>query len=96
MEKIVNAGIQVVPLNIVDPGYSIIDKAIGEIKNSGLEHMVTPFETIVNGTTSEVLALIGRLKTVAEAAGAEEVIINVRLHSRKGSDNFFAEKISRY
>lgn len=96
MEKILNAGIQVVPLNVVDPQYGIINKAIEAIRQSGLEYMVTPFETVVNGTMEQVLQLIKALETVAQSSGADELIINVRFHSRKGADNFFAEKISSH
>ncbi|MEJ8817821.1 thiamine-binding protein [Lacibacter sp. H407] len=96
MEKIMNAGIQVVPVNIVDPTYSIVDKAIAVIQQSGMEYTVTPFETVVNGTTEQILQLIAQLKTTAEEAGADELIINTRFHSKKTADNIFNSKINKF
>ncbi|MEQ1796306.1 MAG: thiamine-binding protein [Lacibacter sp.] len=96
MEKIINAGIQVVPINVIDPTYSIVDKAIEVIQQSGLEYIVTPFETVVNGTMQQILRLIAQLKTTAEDAGADELIINTRFHSKKTADNIFSTKIDKY
>ncbi|MDP3394241.1 hypothetical protein [Sediminibacterium sp.] len=36
-QYIINAGIQIVPINIVDPSYAIINQAINHIRQSGLE-----------------------------------------------------------
>lgn len=91
-----NAGIQIVPVNIVDSSYSIVDAAIAVIQQSGMEYTVTPFETVVNGTMDEILQLIAELKTVAEEAGADELIINTRFHSKKTADNIFGSKIYKY
>jgi uncharacterized protein YqgV (UPF0045/DUF77 family) len=96
MEKIMNAGIQVVPVNIVDPQYSIVDKCIAVIHQTGLEYTVTPFETVVNGTMDQILQLIAQLKATAEEAGAEELIINTRFHSKKTADNIFNSKIDQF
>jgi uncharacterized protein YqgV (UPF0045/DUF77 family) len=96
MEKIMNAGIQVVPVNIVDPQYSIVDKAIVVIQQSGMEYTVTPFETVVNGTMDQILQLIAQLKAKAEEAGADELIINTRFHSKKTADNIFNSKIDKF
>jgi uncharacterized protein YqgV (UPF0045/DUF77 family) len=93
MTKIINTGIQVIPLNIADPAYAIVDKAIEHIKKSGLQHMVTPFETIVNGTMEQTLLLIAELKKIAESNGADELIINVRFHSKKKEDCLFENKL---
>ena len=91
-----NAGIQVVPVNIVDPQYSIVDKAITVIQQSGMEYIITPFETVVNGTLEQILQLIAQLKTTAEEAGADELIINTRFHSKKTADNIFNSKMDKF
>lgn len=91
-----NAGIQVVPVNIVDPQYSIVDKAITVIQQSGMEYIITPFETVVNGTLEQILQLIAQLKTTAEEAGADELIINTRFHSKKTADTIFNSKIDKF
>ena len=91
-----NAGIQVVPVNIVDPQYSIVDKAITVIQQSGMEYITTPFETVVNGTLEQILQLIAQLKTTAEEAGADELIINTRFHSKKTADTIFNSKIDKF
>lgn len=91
-----NAGIKVVPVNIVDPTYSIVDKTIETIQLSGLEYTVTPFETVINGTIEQILQLIAQLKTTAEEAGADELIINTRFHSKKSADNIFSSKTDKF
>jgi uncharacterized protein YqgV (UPF0045/DUF77 family) len=96
MEKIMNAGIQVVPINVIDPDYGIVDKAILAIEQSGMEHVVTPFETVVNGTMEQILLLLAQLKMIAEDAGADELIINTRFHSKKNADNLFNSKIEKF
>lgn len=90
---IINAGIQIVPINIVDPNYTIIDAAINHIRQSGLTYTITPFETVVNGTTEQVLQLIAELKQLTEQSGADELIINIRMHSKATSDNPFESKL---
>lgn len=90
---IINAGIQIVPINITDPNYTIINAAINHIRQSGLTYIITPFETVVNGSTEQVLQLIATLKQLSEENGADELIINIRIHSKAGTDNPFENKL---
>ena len=91
-----NVGVQVVPINVVYPNYSIVDKAIEAIQQSGFEYTVTPFETVVNGTMGQILLLIAQLKTIAEEAGANELIMNTRFHRKKSADSMFNSKIEKH
>lgn len=44
MERSVNVAVQLLTLNYEGEAYAIIDKAILEIKNSGLLHRICPFK----------------------------------------------------
>ncbi|MEN9568792.1 MAG: hypothetical protein RL172_23 [Bacteroidota bacterium] len=90
---LVNTGIQVVPLNIADPNYSIVNKAIACIQASGYPFIVTPFETVVNATMPQTLELLAQLQQLAQDNGATELIINVRFHSRYQQDCLFQDKL---
>lgn len=95
MDTIINAGIQVVPLHLADPDYTIVDKAIEAIKATGLDYLVTPFETVVNGTMPQLFELIAKLRAITEEAGADEHLIYTRFHCKKDHDIRFADKLTQ-
>ena len=48
-EKQVNIAVQVLPFSKEYDVYPIVDEAIRIIKESGVKHRVTPFETVLEG-----------------------------------------------
>jgi len=92
----INAAIQLLPLSNNIDKYKIIDKAIAVIKSSGLNYLVCPFETVVEGSFEEVLQLIEKIKNVGFNDNNEELIINLKLHCNKTKSLFIDDKIGNY
>ena len=86
MGTIIHAGFQLIPLQTVDPAYSLVNKAIDIIKASGLNFKVTPFETVVAGSFEEVQSLLSSLEQLTKQESITEWIIQVRLHGKLNTD----------
>lgn len=95
-DNFINLAIQVLPLAGHGDKYAIIDKAINCIQQSGLKYKVCPFETVVEGRYSEVIALVDKIQQTLFEAGTEEVLINMKLQRRKDRDVFIDEKTGKY
>ncbi len=91
-----SAAIQVVPIGIEDKNliYSYIDFAIEIIKNSGLNYLVTPFETAVEGSLKDILELIQKINLELHNKEIKTLCINIKLWS--GDIGSIDEKISKY
>lgn len=97
MNHTVNLAIQVLPLQKPqDEAYSIVDKAIEAIQASGLHYVVCPFETVVEGPYSEVMQLLNNIQDACYAAGADSLLINMKLHTSKSRDMAIDDKIGKY
>ena len=92
----INAAVQIVPRSESQDIYSIIDKAIEVIQDSGLKYEVTPMETVIEGPYEEVMQVITRAQEAAFASGAYELLVNIKLHVRKDGDVTFEEKTGKY
>lgn len=89
--------IQVLPLGIAkDKAYQIIDEAIKTIDNSGLQHMVCPFETVVEGEYEQVMKLLDNIQDACRDAGAEEVLINMKLQRNFHKSVAISDKVGKY
>ncbi len=95
MQK-VNLAIQVLPFTDTADKYEIIDKAIQVIAESGLRYVVCPFETVLEGTYDEVMEVVQDIKHSCLIAGAQDLIINIKLHARKDADAFIDDKLEKY
>ena len=96
MENIINAAIQIVPKTRQKEYYPLIDAAIEEIRKSGLKYEVTPMETVIEGPYQEVMDTFKKAQEASFNAGADELIVNIKLHIRKGSDVHFEEKVAKH
>jgi uncharacterized protein YqgV (UPF0045/DUF77 family) len=92
----INAALQLLPLSNNIDKYKIIDKAIDLIKSSGLNYIVCPFETVVEGSFKEVMHLIESIKKSALDGESEEIIINIKLHCSSKRSLFIDDKIGNY
>ncbi len=92
----INAAIQLLPLSNNIDKYKIIDEAIALIKASGLSYVVCPFETVVEGSYTEVMQLIENIKNSALQGQNEEIILNLKLHCNKHKSLFIDDKIGNY
>jgi uncharacterized protein YqgV (UPF0045/DUF77 family) len=93
--KKINAAIQLLPLKGEGDKYATIDKAIAMISNSGLTYKVCPFETVVEGESDAVYALIRRIQDETLRNGCDELLINVKIHAAK-RDLAIEEKVGKY
>jgi uncharacterized protein YqgV (UPF0045/DUF77 family) len=97
MEHIVNLAIQVLPLGKEQKeAYVIIDAAIASIAASGLKYVVCPFETVVEGPYERVMQLVDEIQDVCYKAGAESLLVNMKLHRSKENDMHIDDKIGKY
>jgi uncharacterized protein YqgV (UPF0045/DUF77 family) len=96
MNNIVNLAIQVLPLVTAKDKYTVIDDAIALIERSGMKYKVCPFETVVEGPYDRVMLLITEIQKVCFDSGAEELLINMKLHRRRNKDVFIDEKTGKY
>lgn len=95
MNHKIHLAIQIVPLSDKHP-YPIIDKAIEVIANSGIRYEVGPMETVLEGTYDEVMQVVKKTQEVCFAAGANELLVNIKLHLRKHADVTWEEKMEKY
>ena len=90
--KKVTLGIQIVPKSIKKQTYDLVDEAIEVIQKSGVKHIITPFETVMEGDYDELMAISKKAEQAVLDAGADECLIYYRIHYRKGEDVTFEEK----
>lgn len=97
MNSKVNLAIQVLPLGIPKTdAYNIVDEAIRCIQSSGLHYVVCPFETVIEGSYEKVMQLLDDIQSACKNAGAEEVLINMKLQRNFLNDVAIDDKIGKY
>jgi len=94
--NIINLGIQVVPKSKTLDTYLLVDKAIDVIQQSGIKHVVTPFETVMEGTQEELMSIALKAQEAVLRAGAEEVLIYYRMQVRKDGNVSMEEKTFKF
>ena len=90
----INAAIQLLPIDTEQKRWDVVDKAIALIHQSGLNYKVCPFETVVEGTSSQIFELLEKIKTLS-LQNANEILINVKIHAANKAV-FFEEKLKKY
>jgi len=96
MNKHINIAIQILPKSKTVREWDIVDVAIAEIKKSGLPHMVCPFETSIEGSYDEIMQLITNIHEACYKAGAEEILCNLKIHSKNMGEATIDEKMHKY
>lgn len=91
----INAAIQLLPLAVTDGRWAVIDEAIALIAASGLKYIVCPFETVVEGPSNKVYALIQAIQEKTLEAGCTELLINIKIHAANRNLQF-SEKLAKY
>lgn len=93
----VNLAIQVLPLHLPqEEAYKIIDAAIEVVNKSGLKYEVCPFETVIEGPYDKVMAVMNEMQDACYAAGAESLLVNLKLHRSNTKDLGIDDKIGKY
>lgn len=96
MKGQINAAIQVLPRSAHKHPYDIVDKAIEVIQQSGLKYQVCPFETVVEGEYNQVIQLIEKVQDACYAAGAEDLICNLKIQSSGNENVTIDDKMHKY
>ncbi len=88
--------IQVLPRSKDHDTYALVDSAIEVIQKSGLNYIVCPFETVVEGTFDQLMDLLKQVHEAVYVCGAENMITNVKIQTNKDQDVFIDDKIGKY
>ena len=96
MKNIINLGIQIVPKSKLLDSYWLVDQAIEVIQKSGVKYVVTPFETVMEGTQDELMEIAREAQQAVLDAGAEEVLVYYRMQIRKDQDVSIEDKTGKY
>lgn len=96
MKNQINAAIQVLPRSSAKGTYELVDVAIEVIQKSGLAYQVCPFETVVEGSYDEVMAVVKEVNEAVYNAGAEEMITNLKIQTRNNQDVYIDDKMNKY
>jgi uncharacterized protein (TIGR00106 family) len=96
MKPIINLGIQIVPKSKLIDSYWLVDQAIEVIQKSGVKHVVTPFETVMEGTQDELMEIAKEAQQAVLDAGADEILVYYRLQIRKDKDVSIEDKTEKY
>ena len=91
MNKQVHIAIQIVPISQLPP-YPIIDKAIEVIQASGVPYIVGPMETVMQGNYDELMEIARKAQQACLDAGADEVVVTMKVHAKKSDNVSWAEK----
>lgn len=91
----INVAIQLLPLNTSANKYELVDCAIDLIKTSGLNYLVCPFETVIEGTYEQIFELINQIRIETLKNDCQELIINIKIHAAQ-KDVSIDGKLEKY
>lgn len=92
----VNVAVQVLPVSKTKETYDIVDCAIAEIKKSGVKHVVTPFETVMEGEYDVLMDVVKGVQNICYSAGAEKVMCYIKIQSDAYNTVTIEDKIGKY
>jgi uncharacterized protein YqgV (UPF0045/DUF77 family) len=95
MKNTVHVAIQIVPIAKTHP-YTIIDKAIEVIDKSGLDYRVGAMETVIQGDYDTIMRVVKEAQQVCLDAGADELVVTMKVHAKRGGDVSWDEKLGKY
>ena len=96
MERNVNIALQVLPKSETKKAYDLVDVAIKVIQESGLKYRVCPFETVIEGPYDKIISLVEKVQEVCYKAGADEMLVYLKIQTRKNSDVTIEDKMAKY
>lgn len=76
-QRTVTVSVQVLPLT--DDAYPVVDQAIAAIRATGITHMVTPMETVLEGTLDECLAAARAAHEACLQAGVQRAVTYIKI-----------------
>ena len=94
--NIVNVAVQVLPSSPEVEVYDMVDRAIAIIQESGVEYIVTPFETVMQGEYNTLMEIVRMVQNACYLAGADKVLCYCKIQSMRDADVFIDDKIGKY
>ncbi|MEM9325985.1 MAG: thiamine-binding protein [Bacteroidota bacterium] len=88
----IHYSLQIVPKSGSKPTYDIVDEAIKVIQESGLRYQVTAMDTILEGPYDKILETAEKAQQACLDAGAEEMLVFIKMHYSPSRDVTFEEK----
>jgi len=94
--QIMNAAIQIVPLEKSAAAMEIIDRSIEIIQQSGMNYSVSAFETNVDGSWGEIMSLLTNLRNQLKKEAVEDALINVKFQISNGKSVVGQDKTRKF
>lgn len=92
----INLALQVLPQAEGRNSYDLVDDAIAVIEASGLEYKVCPFETVLEGTYDELMAVVKQVHEVLEKNGTEKLMTYIKIQTVFQHDVTIDDKMHKY
>ena len=93
--KIINIGLQLVPLDI-NERYEMIDDVIALIKSKQYKTVVTPFDTVVECTFEQGTALMNEINAILQQQENLTWLLNVRVHANNAENVSIDSKTDKH
>lgn len=93
--SICNVSLQIVPSVPEEEIYPVVDRVIEYVDQSGVNYVVGPMETTMEGNLSDLLKIIEEVQGICVDAGAKRVLSVVKIDFKPGGVTI-DEKISKY
>lgn len=90
-----NVSLQVVPIIYDADAYEVVDKVIELIESSGVNYVVGPMETTMEGDLNLLMSIVVKAQKLCVKCGAKRVISVVKI-DYKPEGVSIAEKIGKY
>ncbi len=96
MKNKINLAIQVLPQTENTDSYSLVDKAIKIIEDSGLKYKVCPFETVLEGYYDELMDIVKKIHLECYASGTEKMMTYIKIQTSASQDVTIEDKMEKY
>lgn len=93
--KMVNVSLQILPRVPEEELYPVVDKVIAHIKSTGVNHIVGPMETTMEGDYDELMDIVKDAQRICFEEGANRVLAVVKIDNKKDGIRM-EEKIGKY
>lgn len=90
-----NVSLQVIPIVPETEVYPVVDKVIDLIRESGVNYVVGPMETTMEGELDLLLEIVTRAQEICLQNGASRVLSVVKIDCKAGGVTI-EEKVKKY
>lgn len=90
-----NVSLQIIPVVPEEEVYPVVDRVIDLIRESGVNYVVGPMETTMEGELDLLLGIVARAQEICLQNGATRVLSVVKIDYKAGGVTI-EEKIKKY